>query len=90
MISERTEDAVAAQGPGNAFGQSQAIGGPGHRPRHCRAIAAELNARKIPTARGGSWSHVESGQSSTVRPPSWLIGIDARLLILIPIGHSAP
>jgi DNA invertase Pin-like site-specific DNA recombinase len=29
--------------------------------KSCNAIAAELNARKIPTARGGAWSHVQVG-----------------------------
>jgi len=25
----------------------------------CNAIAAQLNARKVPTARGGRWTHVQ-------------------------------
>jgi DNA invertase Pin-like site-specific DNA recombinase len=28
----------------------------------CNAIAAQLNARKVSTARGGRWTHVQVGQ----------------------------
>jgi hypothetical protein len=28
----------------------------------CNAIAGQLNARKVPTARGGRWTHVQVGK----------------------------